>query len=324
MGLEVIDSTKRIFRGCASAEIRDSKGDIVPIDDMKRLFPYYLSSGGALTDEHSDRVIGRTLSHNFTAIDGFPAVEILGEIENGTPFYDAVWDGIKTGRKGGLSISGVALGKTQDGRLMMTDLFSIAVCERPANPLAMIDAISVAKSTDAKSEVLISHSKEADSMEQKTATTEVKKEEKPPQAPPEPAPPAEKPPEAKPEVKPEEKPPEVEKQEPDKVMERLQAIEAVVMELRAMLKPPEQVPPPAPEQVQDANPPAAAKAEPANTGIAKSETKAAEVKPAEVKKSADIVETPRPDMAPAGLTVQPSLGQEIAEEARKRGFGKSR
>ena len=137
--MEIKNSEERLFEGYASVQIKDKQGDLIPIDQVLDVLPYYMDLGGAITDEHTDKVVGKTLMAIKTTVNNIPAIKIVGKISKSLPSATRTWDKIKKGIYKGLSISGYIENQK------LTDLLSIAVCEKGANPMATIEVVSVAK-----------------------------------------------------------------------------------------------------------------------------------------------------------------------------------
>jgi phage head maturation protease len=155
--MKIIDSAARIFEGWATVEIVDKQGDIIPIDEVEKAFDIYVKNGGAIVENHSNKVVGRVISWKREKKNGVDGIYIVGQIFEGLEPYDEVWEKVKNGIYKGLSFGGRAgkkavvkyNGKFVDVLQDITPL-EISLCENPANPEALIEAVSVAKSEDIK------------------------------------------------------------------------------------------------------------------------------------------------------------------------------
>jgi len=143
--MEVIDHQKRIFEGYASVEVKDKDGDTFPISDVLGYMIDYADIGGVLHDSHTYKVVGKMLNWEETEKNGVPAVRITGKIYDNLPLHNQIWDKIKSGEYGGLSIGGEGT-LQEDGQIKIDGgLFEISVCERGANQESTIEAVSIAK-----------------------------------------------------------------------------------------------------------------------------------------------------------------------------------
>jgi len=106
---------------------------------------------------HSNRMIGKVLSYTPSEIHGVPSVKIRGQVfkNDKVSLYDKVW--AKVGKEyKGLSIGGASKKREpiiKQGKVVMNlsdlEMYEIALCEEPANPLAVIDYVNeFAKSED--------------------------------------------------------------------------------------------------------------------------------------------------------------------------------
>ena len=166
---EIRDETKRMVRGYASVEIKDSQGEIMPIKDLKRSMNIWMDRGGIITDSHSNRVVGKGL--NWKEVEHpktkKPAILMDYKIHKDYSIDDQVWDEIKSGKRKGLSFGGRALDEPEikrdkdgDGsvkELSNLEAYEMASVEDPANKLAENIAINyLAKSnSDNNSKLLL-------------------------------------------------------------------------------------------------------------------------------------------------------------------------
>lgn len=151
------NSRDRLFEAFASVEVKDSQGDLIPIDELRRVMPVYMKRGGALQFQHSNKPVGRVVNYEFTTKNtpagDKPALKITGMLFDDYPDDDAVWNGIKTGKLTGISFggNGKKLGNYKlgdDEAVLLSDLqpFEFSIVDHPANPEATFEGVSVAKS----------------------------------------------------------------------------------------------------------------------------------------------------------------------------------
>jgi len=144
---EILDEDDRIARSWLTAEVKDSEGEFLPVDDMKRTMNTYMKRGGFITDTHTNRVVGKTLNWKIEEHPDAkkPAILVDYQIFRDYVIDDQVWAGIKSGKRKGLSYGGQSLKepvtKIVDGKpvKMRGELqtFEIASVDNPANPLAL-------------------------------------------------------------------------------------------------------------------------------------------------------------------------------------------
>ena len=159
-GIETVEKDdSRVFSGHITAEIVDHQNEIIFVKDVMKVMDTYMSVMPVISDVHSNRMVGKCTSYEKSEINGQPSVKIWGVIfkQEGVELYDQVWNKIKTGVYQGLSMGGGSKRREpmyKNGKyvikLMDLELYEIAVCPSPANPLAIIDK----HNEFAKSEVL--------------------------------------------------------------------------------------------------------------------------------------------------------------------------
>lgn len=154
--LEISDDAMRIFKAWASVEVPDKQGEIVSIEDLKKLMPVLVDRGGLIMDRHTNRPVGKILNYEIKEKNGTPGVLITAKIFDHYELDDEIWSSIKSGQIKGLSIGGRGIvDKTRaewdekEGkevkRLNLSELYEISVTPNPANPEATIEAVSLAK-----------------------------------------------------------------------------------------------------------------------------------------------------------------------------------
>ena len=110
---EILNKEDRLVRGWTSVEVKDNQGDIVPIESLRKTMNTWMSRGAFITDQHSNRVVGKGLrwyedTHKKTGKQG---IVIDYQIFKDYSVDDTVWDEIKSGKRKGLSFGGRAMAK---------------------------------------------------------------------------------------------------------------------------------------------------------------------------------------------------------------------
>lgn len=122
--LNIVDEDRRIFEGLLSPEMRDNASVVVPTREVKRFMDRFLSRGGTLSEEHTNRHVGRVLEYWDTEIEvteelakqaieanpknptvaatvkqyvgkTIPALGVRAQIFKDYPYEDEVWARIK-------------------------------------------------------------------------------------------------------------------------------------------------------------------------------------------------------------------------------------
>ena len=157
------ESGERFFEGLLTVEMVDRQGEVTVVDSLYKCLPIWMDRGGAISDTHSNRIVGKGINYAKTTLtteDGseLPALKIIGKIFNHTQLDNEIWEKIKSREYRGLSFGGAttsdATPVTQsDGSIAFhlkdIEMYEIAVCEDPAVPFALITATNdIAKSTE--------------------------------------------------------------------------------------------------------------------------------------------------------------------------------
>ena len=157
------ESGERFFEGLLTVEMVDKQGEVTVVDSLYKCLPIWMDRGGAISDTHSNRIVGKGINYAKTTLtteDGseLPALKIIGKIFNHTQLDNEIWEKIKSREYRGLSFGGAttsdATPVTQsDGSIAFhlkdIEMYEIAVCEDPAVPFALITATNdIAKSTE--------------------------------------------------------------------------------------------------------------------------------------------------------------------------------
>jgi hypothetical protein len=155
----VLDEEKRLVAGYISTEIVDNQGDLVPIEELEKTMLTLMDRGGFLNYSHSNKSVGKILQWD---VRENPEVKkkgiyVVAKIFNDYHVDDLVWEKVKAGELGGFSIGATAKEakmKLRDGKrglprdvdvLHDVSLMEVSLVENPANPLALVDAVSMAK-----------------------------------------------------------------------------------------------------------------------------------------------------------------------------------
>ncbi len=155
------DSGERFFEGLLTVEMIDKQGEVTMVDSLYKCLPIWMDRGGAISDTHSNRIVGKGINYSKTTLtdkegNTLPALKIIGKIFNHTQLDNEIWQKIKSGEYKGLSFGGATTSDAEpvqqsDGSIAFhlkdIEMYEIAVCEDPAVPFALITATNeVAKS----------------------------------------------------------------------------------------------------------------------------------------------------------------------------------
>jgi hypothetical protein len=155
------DSGERFFEGLLTVEMIDRQGEVTMVDSLYKCLPIWMDRGGAISDTHSNRIVGKGINYAKTTLTDtegheLPALKIIGKIFNHTQLDNEIWGKIKSGEYKGLSFGGATTSdatpvQQSDGSIAFhlkdIEMYEIAVCEDPAVPFALITATNdVAKS----------------------------------------------------------------------------------------------------------------------------------------------------------------------------------
>lgn len=143
----------RLYVTWASVEARDSDNEIIPVDDLIEQNQILMERGAPISDEHTNRIVGKTLAwkvleHPDTGTYG---ILHLNQIFNHNELDNQVWDEIQSGERGGSSVGGVSTGSSvelaEDGtgvhRIEGFSWMETASTGSPVNPYATNEAFSV-------------------------------------------------------------------------------------------------------------------------------------------------------------------------------------
>jgi len=154
------DGDRRTFSGHISAEVVDHENDFIFVKEIMEVMKTFMKVLPVLSEVHSNRMVGKILGYEKSEIEGHPSVRIDAEIfkQKGVTLYDDVWNKVKDHTYQGLSMGGGSKKREamfKDGRMVQNlsdlELYEIALCPSPMNPLAIIDRFN----QFAKSDVLL-------------------------------------------------------------------------------------------------------------------------------------------------------------------------
>lgn len=156
----VEQAQERLYATWASVEAKDADGEIIPVDDLIEQNAILMERGAPISDEHTNRIVGRTLAwkvlkHPETDTYG---ILHLNRIYDHNELDDLVWSEIQSGERGGSSVGGVSQGTTvqlgEDGkgvhRIEGFSWMETASTGSPVNPYATNEAFSVVAKSKTK------------------------------------------------------------------------------------------------------------------------------------------------------------------------------
>jgi len=151
LSIEKSEMGTRDFTGHITVEVVDKQNEYIAIEEVFKAFPEFMKLRHLLSDSHSNRGIGNVTEYAISEIEGHPSIMIKGTIDKSdtVELYDHVWEEMKSGIRKGLSIGGASKSKEpviKNGKIIMKlgdlEIYEIAVCNEPANPLALIKDIN--------------------------------------------------------------------------------------------------------------------------------------------------------------------------------------
>jgi len=166
---EILDDNERLARGWMTVEVKDKQGDIVAVDEIKRVLNIWMKRGATMMDIHSNRPVGKGLKWEEAVHpeSGKPGILLDYTIFSDYSIDDKVWNEIKEGKRQGLSIGGRA-GKKEfkfddftggvGNNLMDIELYEVSPVDVPANQYGNNTAVNyLAKGENMESpEVILS------------------------------------------------------------------------------------------------------------------------------------------------------------------------
>lgn len=140
---EILNEKDRIARGWMTTEVRDKQGDLIPIEEFKRVMNTWMKRGAPINDKHTNKHVGKGLSwhegkHPRTGKDG---IILDYQIFDDYILDDKVWEEIKSHKRTGLSIGGIATQPStyektagqSTRRLAGLELYEVSSVDNPAN-----------------------------------------------------------------------------------------------------------------------------------------------------------------------------------------------
>jgi len=146
------DDDRRIFKGHITAEIIDRQQEFIFVKEVMGIMDAFMKVNPVISDEHTNRMVGRVLDYEKSEIGGVASVMITAEIYKSDTFelYDRVWKKIQSGEYSGLSMGGASKEREpieKNGRMALElrklELYEIAVCKSPANSFAIIENVNM-------------------------------------------------------------------------------------------------------------------------------------------------------------------------------------
>ena len=155
-----ITKNDRLVEGILTAEVLDKQDEITVRDSLSKAMPIWMKRGAPLSDQHTNRIIGKGLSFENVEIDDhgtlIAGLKIQALVYKDNPVDDLVWSHVLSKRYKGFSYGGITRTakmpvKKEDGtmsyKLSDIDVLEVALCPNPSCPLAVItDFNSLAKS----------------------------------------------------------------------------------------------------------------------------------------------------------------------------------
>jgi len=144
----------RIVVTWATVDIKDKAGENVPIQDAIKQQDVLLKRDGPISDEHTNKIIGKTLAYKVMTHPESNTLGILhlDKYHKDNEYDDIIWNEIQTKERKGSSVGGFNLSnhmgtdKATGERAKYLDDFrqvETASVRDPCNPLALNEAFSV-------------------------------------------------------------------------------------------------------------------------------------------------------------------------------------
>jgi len=144
---------ERLFASWDTVEYPDNTNEQVEIDDeLDNVYKTYIyKRGGAISDGHTNRIIGKTLTYKITTHPetGKKGILTLNRVHDDYPYDDNIWGRVQSGEIGGVSVGGQSNKEASkdDRGGILTKLKNLKVWEkaltpRPCLTIAKINAFS--------------------------------------------------------------------------------------------------------------------------------------------------------------------------------------
>ena len=146
---EILNDSDRLFKAWGTVEIKDKDGELLPIDEFKKIMPVIMKRGGVIIDHHSNRVVGKIVNYEFKEKENNEAILLTGEIFKDYNLDDDIWEKMKSNEYTGVSFGGSS--KQQEVKwekgeplkvLRALEGYEWSVVEKPANPEATFEEIN--------------------------------------------------------------------------------------------------------------------------------------------------------------------------------------
>ena len=145
---EIETISPRLFKIIVSPEIVDLDDDLITIDAIEEALEIWFKRGAPILDHHQNLPCGYGNSYKRIVFEGFPAIELVGEIFSGDKALsndNEVWEKIQNGIYEGNSIGGrflmavtVVMDKKRVRKITKAEIYEISMVIKGANPLALI------------------------------------------------------------------------------------------------------------------------------------------------------------------------------------------
>lgn len=142
---EILNDRDRLVRSWMSVEVTDKQGDIVPVDQLKKVLNTWFKRGATMMDQHTNRPIGRGLRWQESVHEETkkPGIILDYQIFDDYSIDNQIWEDIKEGKRTGLSIGGRATEKpamkeddytgSMGKYLQGLELYEVSPVDTPAN-----------------------------------------------------------------------------------------------------------------------------------------------------------------------------------------------
>jgi len=150
----VENAQDRLFVSWATVSVKDKAGELIPMEDIVKEEEILLERGGPISDEHSNRIHGKTLAYKVLEHPETKSMGVLhlNKIFDHNDLDDKIWDEIKSGEREGSSVAGyntetkIGTDEVTGERAKILEGFhhlETASVRDPCNPMATNEAYSV-------------------------------------------------------------------------------------------------------------------------------------------------------------------------------------
>ena len=143
----IIDEDDREFKSWVTAEVKDSEGHIVSLKETVKHLSTLLKRGSPLSVMHTNHIVGRMLNFEIRTHPLYDVEAPIGHflIYKNYPTDDKVWADVKAGKYKGFSIGGDMSVPDAHGNVDQVYPVEISLAEKPRNPAATMQQVSMAK-----------------------------------------------------------------------------------------------------------------------------------------------------------------------------------